>query len=57
MSFWGLGVVQNIEAAAMDLYLFYRQLSVEIPDSELLAVGLEPAQDFSVVGVGAIIRF
>jgi hypothetical protein len=57
MSFWGLGMVQNIEAAAMDLYLFYRQLSVEIPDSDLLAAGLEPAQDFSMVGVGAIIRF
>ncbi len=26
-SFWGIGVVQNIDAAAMELYLSYRQYS------------------------------
>jgi hypothetical protein len=57
MSYWGLGIVQNIEAAAMDMYLFYRNLSVEIPDDRLFAAGLEPAQDLWMVGAGAIIRF
>ncbi|HXF53573.1 MAG TPA: porin, partial [Hyphomicrobiaceae bacterium] len=53
MSYWGLGVVQSIDAAAMDLYLFYRQLSVEVPTS-VLGQG---AEDLSMVGAGAIIRF
>jgi predicted porin len=51
MSFWGLGAVQNIEAAAMDLYLFYRQLNADVLVEDL------PIDDFHMVGVGAIIRF
>jgi predicted porin len=51
MSFWGLGAVQNIEAAAMDLYLFYRELSSELPTTTL------DAQDFTMFGIGGIIRF
>ena len=51
MSFWGLGVVQNVEAAAMDLYLFYRQLNAEVLADDL------PVDDFHMVGAGAIIRF
>jgi predicted porin len=51
MSFWGLGAVQNIEAAAMDLYIFYRQLNAEIVVDDL------PIDDFHMVGVGGIIRF
>ena len=53
MSYWGLGLVQSVDAAAMDFYLFYRQLSVEIPE-DLLAAG---AEDLQLVGAGAIIRF
>jgi predicted porin len=49
MSFWGLGVVQNIEAAAMDMYLFYRNLSSEIEGADF--------DDLTLVGAGAIIRF
>jgi predicted porin len=49
MSFWGLGLVQNVEAAAMDLYLFYRNLSSEVE-------GLD-AEDLQLIGAGAIIRF
>jgi hypothetical protein len=51
LSFWGLGAVQNIEAAAMDLYIFYRELSSEVPTTTL------DAQDFSLFGIGGIIRF
>jgi predicted porin len=63
MSFWGLGAVQNIEAAAMDLYIFYRQLSAEEAitadffDGVGLATDTFDIDDFHMVGVGAIIRF
>jgi predicted porin len=54
MTYWGIGLNQNIEAAAMDMYLFYRQLSAEIPG---VAPGPIPGEDLWMVGAGAIIRF
>jgi predicted porin len=67
MSFWGLGLVQNIEAAAMDLYLFYRNLSSEVPpdiNAPLFNAVTYPlngidgsGQDLQLIGAGAIIRF
>jgi predicted porin len=51
MSFWGLGLVQSIDAAAMDMYLFYRNYSSELPP------GAIEVEDLTLVGVGAIIRF
>jgi hypothetical protein len=51
MSFWGLGLVQSIDAAAMDMYLFYRNYSSELPP------GAEEVEDLTLVGVGAIIKF
>jgi hypothetical protein len=51
---WGLGIVQSIDAAAMDMYIAYRNHSVEIPTSLLLGGG---AEDFQVLGVGAMIKF
>lgn len=47
---WGLGVVQAIDAAAMDLYLGYRNFSAED------AIGGQ-AQDIDVITGGARIRF
>jgi predicted porin len=49
MSFWGLGLTQSVDAAAMDLYLFYRNYSVEVEGFD--------ADDLTMVGGGAIIRF
>jgi predicted porin len=51
VTFWTLGINQSIDAAAMDVYLFYRNLSTDITDG---GIG---AQDFDMVGTGAIIRF
>ncbi len=48
--YWGLGVVQKIDAAAMDLYVNFRNYEVD-------AFYLEPSSDASVVAAGAIIRF
>ena len=50
--YWGLGVVQKIDAAASDLYLQYRNY-------ELDGVAASPAnsRDASVINAGMIIRF
>jgi hypothetical protein len=57
-SFWGIGVVQHIDAAAMELYLAYRQYSGEVtsPAGNLLT-GTFEADDLSLVMGGARIRF
>jgi hypothetical protein len=51
---WGLGIVQNIDAAAMELYLSYRQYSADA--RELGGTG-QSYEDFNVVLGGARIRF
>jgi hypothetical protein len=48
---WGLGVVQAIDAASMDLFLAYRQYSSDVNDPEI------DIKDFNVVMGGARIRF
>ena len=49
LKIWGVGVVQSIDAAAMDLYLGYRNYSAS-------ATGLD-LQDISVLTAGARIKF
>ncbi len=49
LKIWGVGVVQSIDAAAMDLYLGYRNYSAS-------ATGLD-LQDISVLAAGARIKF
>jgi hypothetical protein len=61
MSMWGIGINQNIEAAAMDLYLSIRQYN----NLELDAVPVKNRgefrevdfEDFTTVMGGGIIRF
>ncbi len=50
VEFWGLGAVQSIEAAAMDLYVGYRDYDLSIEGEA------EGASTNTIVG-GAIIRF
>ena len=51
---WGLGVVQEIDAAAMSLWVSYRHLSYDDPG--LAAAGIS-ADDFQYVKAGALINF
>ncbi len=57
---WGLGINQEISAAAMDLYVAYRHFSPDVKTSATgsstgsAAAGLK---DFDAVMMGAIIRF
>ncbi len=50
---WGLGVVQHIDAAAMELFLSYRRYSAEATTE----LGTQEFDDFDVVFGGARIRF
>jgi hypothetical protein len=54
---WGLGVVQEVDAAAMSIWLKYRNLSVDVTteDGEVSERG--GFDDFHYVGVGALINF
>jgi predicted porin len=52
MSFWGVGLVQSIDAAAMDMYVFYRNYSSEIP-----VTFADPVEDLTMIGAGAMIKF
>jgi hypothetical protein len=60
---WGLGISQNIDAAAMQLYLGYFNYSTDITllNQNALAnnqrAASNPIDDFSIVYTGATIRF
>ena len=59
---WGLGIVQDIDVAAMKLYAAYRHYDftarVAIPDSAAIGKGQNlPLQDFDAVAFGGRINF
>jgi len=54
LNFWSAGIVQNIDAAAMDLYLIYRHAEGDITNSVGVARNLD---DFDMVITGARIQF
>jgi hypothetical protein len=53
---WGFGVVQHIDAAAMELFLSYRRFSAELTD-DLGGAHTHQFNDFDVVMGGARIKF
>jgi hypothetical protein len=55
LRFWGLGVVQNVSSAAMDLYLGYRRYSVDATTNGAQATG--GLEDIWYVQGGARIQF
>jgi len=61
VSSWGLGVVQSIDAAAMDLYIAYRNLSADVKTAPNTVGGgtnaIEGIKDFQLITVGGVIRF
>jgi hypothetical protein len=54
---WGLGVVQEIDAAAMSIWIKYRNLSVDLVDEDGEIAEAGGTEDFNYVGVGALINF
>ncbi len=53
-TYWGLGIVQKIDAAAMDLYVNFRNYEIDATGWEW---NYEPSEDANVIVGGAIIRF
>ena len=52
---WGAGIVQEVDAAAMSVWVKYRHLSADATTRRrVAAVGVE---DFQYVGVGGLINF
>ncbi len=56
---WGLGIVQTIDAAAMQMYVGYRhyQADIDLADATGAKVAAEPLDSFDTVIVGSIILF
>jgi hypothetical protein len=56
---WGLGVVQEIDAAAMSLFLSYRNVEVDVQGTgaNFTGAGLGNLDDFQYVKGGALINF
>jgi hypothetical protein len=52
---WGLGIVQHVDAAAMELFLSYKNFSAGAASTK--GVPNEEFNDFDVVMGGARIRF
>jgi hypothetical protein len=53
LTVWGVGITQNIDAAATELYLNYRHFSADITDD----LGKVPTEDFDAVIAGARVKF
>lgn len=51
---WGLGVVQEIDAAAMSIWVKYRHLDADMRDVDGYTV---PTDTFQYVGMGALINY
>ncbi len=54
VNFWAGGVVQNIEAAAMDLYVIYRRAGGDLNDANNVNQNID---DFQMVMGGTLIQF
>lgn len=54
---WGIGVVQEIDAAAMSLWISYRHLDADVSGTLCLVPALCNFDDFQYVKAGALINF
>jgi predicted porin len=54
---WGLGVVQEIDAAAMSLWLSYRNIEADTGDLNAVGANTPGSIDFQYVKFGALINF
>ncbi len=54
INMWGLGVVQEIDAAAMSIWVKYRNIDAHLND---VVEGGIPTDNFQYVGMGALINF
>lgn len=57
LEWWGLGVVQEIDAAAMSLWLSYRHYEADTDGLTHTATGSTEFDDFDMIKFGALINF
>jgi hypothetical protein len=66
LTIWGIGITQNVDAAASTLYLGYRHMNADIvcTGSGATCSGLAggpaknlPTEDINVIVGGAVVRF
>jgi hypothetical protein len=58
VTFWGLGIMQKIDAAQMKLYSLYRHYEFDLTLARDSAVQASaPLEDFDVIMSGAVIYF
>ncbi len=61
VSVWGMGVVQSFDAAALDIYLAYRNFSADVKTAPNLIGGgtndITGIKDFQLITLGAIMKF
>jgi len=61
VSVWGLGIVQSFDAAALDLYLAYRNFSADVKTAPNVVGGgtndVTGIKDFQIITFGAVMRF
>jgi hypothetical protein len=60
VSVWGMGVVQSFDAAALDLYLAYRNFSADVKSApNVIGGGTNDlaVRDFQMITFGAVMRF
>ena len=57
MQLWGLGVVQEVDAAAMSIWLSYRHIEADINDVLGPVQGEIATDDFQYIKAGALINF
>ena len=54
---WGVGIVQEIDAAAMSVWVKYRNLSADTQATNEEVDGNRSIEDYNYVGVGGLINF
>lgn len=55
---WGIGIVQDVNAASMDLFISYRHFSADVVGLESTgALKSAPIEDADVIFAGSRIRF
>ena len=57
LTFWGIGLVQNIDAAAMEIYLSWRHFEAKDPGTTATSTQGIGLKDLDIVLTGARVKF
>ena len=57
LTMWGIGLVQNIDAAAMEIYLSWRHFEAKDPGTTVASTQGIGLKDLDIVLTGARVKF